>query len=198
MRLHTIIASTRPGRAGPSIAKWFHEFAKQDGKFDAQLIDLADFKLPLYDEPHHPMRRQYAQDHTKAWSASVTEADALVFVLPEYNFSPPPSFMNALDYLFWEWQYKPVGFVSYGGISGGVRAAQAARLQASTLKMSGPCAYTGRDMYETHKGLHLTNMDFNAVVEDLQKAMDKDGVPFATQNRFLARLAPMQHDIVTK
>ena len=62
----------------------------------------------------------------------------------------------------------------------------------------GPCQYTGRNMYDTHKGLHLTNMDFNAVVEDLQKAMDKNGVPFATQNRFLARLAPMQHDIVTK
>lgn len=62
----------------------------------------------------------------------------------------------------------------------------------------GPCQYTGRNMYETHKGLHLTNMDFNAVVEDLQKAMDENGVPFATQNRFLARLAPMQHDIVTK
>ena len=62
----------------------------------------------------------------------------------------------------------------------------------------GPCQYTGRNMTETHKGLHLTNMDFNAVVEDLQKAMDKNGIAFATQNRFLARLAPMQHDIVTK
>jgi hemoglobin len=62
----------------------------------------------------------------------------------------------------------------------------------------GPCAYTGRNMAESHKGLHLDNADFNAVVEDLQKAMDKNGVPFATQNRFLARLAPMQHDIVTK
>ena len=62
----------------------------------------------------------------------------------------------------------------------------------------GPCTYTGRNMKDTHKALHLTNMDFNAVVEDLQKAMDKNGVSFATQNRFLARLAPMQHDIVTK
>jgi|ERR1700749_1909555 len=62
----------------------------------------------------------------------------------------------------------------------------------------GPCQYTGRTMKETHKGLHLGNADFNAVVEDLQKAMDKNGVPFATQNRFVARLAPMQHDIVTK
>jgi hemoglobin len=62
----------------------------------------------------------------------------------------------------------------------------------------GPCKYTGRNMKDTHKGLHLGNADFNAVVEDLQKAMEKNGVPFATQNRFLARLAPMQHDIVTK
>jgi hemoglobin len=62
----------------------------------------------------------------------------------------------------------------------------------------GPCTYTGRNMHDAHKGLHLDNADFNAVVEDLQKAMEKDGVSFATQNRFLARLAPMQHDIVTK
>jgi hemoglobin len=62
----------------------------------------------------------------------------------------------------------------------------------------GDCTYTGRSMKDTHKGLHLTNADFNAVVEDLQKAMDKEGIGFATQNRFLARLAPMQHDIVTK
>jgi hemoglobin len=62
----------------------------------------------------------------------------------------------------------------------------------------GPCVYTGHSMKEAHKGLHLTNADFNAVVEDLQKAMDKDGVPFTTQNRFLARLAPMQHDVVTR
>jgi NAD(P)H-dependent FMN reductase len=134
-RLHTIIASTRPGRIGPSVARWFHEFADSHGKFDAKLVDLADFNLPIYDEPHHPMRRQYTQAHTKEWSASVNAADALVFVIPEYNYSPPPSLTNALDYLFWEWQYKPVAFVSYGGVSGGLRAVQPARLHASTLKM---------------------------------------------------------------
>jgi hemoglobin len=62
----------------------------------------------------------------------------------------------------------------------------------------GPCTYTGHTMEETHKGLHLTNFDFNALVEDLQLAMDKVGIPFAVQNRFLARLAPMQHQVVTK
>lgn len=62
----------------------------------------------------------------------------------------------------------------------------------------GPCAYKGHDMTMAHKGLHLTNANFNAVVEDLQDAMDKVGLPFATQNRFLARLAPMQHQVVSK
>ena len=62
----------------------------------------------------------------------------------------------------------------------------------------GPCVYTGHNMREAHKGLHLKNADFNAVVEDLQKALDKNSIPFATQNRLLARLAPMQHDIVTR
>jgi hemoglobin len=62
----------------------------------------------------------------------------------------------------------------------------------------GPCVYKGHTMHEAHKGFHLTNADFNAVVEDLQAGMSKAGVPFATQNRLLARLAPMQRDIVTK
>lgn len=62
----------------------------------------------------------------------------------------------------------------------------------------GPCQYTGHNMAEAHRGLKLTNADFNAVVEDLQDAMDKVGVPFATQSRFLARLAPMQRHVVTK
>ena len=62
----------------------------------------------------------------------------------------------------------------------------------------GPCAYKGHDMVAAHKGLHLTNADFNVVVEDLQDAMTKVGVPFTIQNRFLARLAPMQHQVVSK
>jgi hemoglobin len=62
----------------------------------------------------------------------------------------------------------------------------------------GDCVYKGHTMREAHKGLHLTNFDFNSLVEDLQKGMDESGVPFATQNRLLARLAPMQRDVVTR
>ena len=62
----------------------------------------------------------------------------------------------------------------------------------------GPCHYTGRNMYESHKGLHLDRAQFNALVEGLQDGMDKYGVPFRVQNRLLAILAPMEHDIVTR
>lgn len=134
-KLHIIICSTRPGRVGPAVARWFHEFARKHGNFDAQLIDLADFNLPVYDEPMHPAQQKYEHAHTKAWSASVAAADAYIFVTPEYNYSPPPPLVNALDYVYREWNDKPCGFVSYGGVSGGLRAVQAVKLQITTLKM---------------------------------------------------------------
>lgn len=134
-KLHIVICSTRPGRIGPVVARWFNEIATSHNKFEAQLIDLADFNLPLLDEPFHPKMQQYEHAHTKAWSKSVASADAYIFVTPEYNYNPPPSLINALDYVYSEWNYKPCGFVSYGGISGGLRSAQAAKLVVTTLKM---------------------------------------------------------------
>jgi hemoglobin len=62
----------------------------------------------------------------------------------------------------------------------------------------GGCSYTGDPMKPVHQGLKLTNADFNALVEDLQLAMDRNGIPSRTQNRLLALLAPMQRDIVTR
>lgn len=135
LKLHTIVASTRPGRIGPGIAQWFNDFAAEHGKFDPVLVDLAEFNLPIFDEPEHPRLRNYHHAHTKAWSESVAEADAFVFVTPEYNFGPPPSLLNALNYLVSEWQYTPAGFVSYGGISGGLRAVQMTKQILTTFKV---------------------------------------------------------------
>ena len=135
LKLHTVICSTRPGRVGPAVAHWFHDVAQRHGKFDCELIDLAEFDLPVYDEPHHPKLQRYENEHTKRWSASVSAADAYVFVTPEYNYGPSPAFVNAIDYVFKEWNYKPCGFVAYGGVSGGLRAAQMERLIATNVKM---------------------------------------------------------------
>lgn len=81
------------------------------------------------------MKGQYQHAHTKAWSEKVASADAFVFVTPEYNFSAPPALLNAMNFLYHEWVAKPVGFVSYGGVSGGLRSVQVVKATASTLKM---------------------------------------------------------------
>lgn len=135
LKLQTIICSTRPGRVGPSVAVWFNEFVKEHGKFDAVLIDLADFNLPVLDEPNHPIMQKYQHEHTKVWSASVAAADAYAFVTPEYNYGPTPALVNALNYLYREWNYKACGFVSYGGMAGGVRSVQVSKLQVTAVKM---------------------------------------------------------------
>lgn len=134
-KLQVVIASTRPGRVGLPVGQWFFERAKSHGKFDVELVDLKEVGLPLMDEPEHPRLKRYQHEHTKRWSERVASADAFAFVIPEYNYSPPPSLLNALDYLFSEWAYKPAGLVSYGGISGGVRSQQALKLTLTTLKI---------------------------------------------------------------
>jgi NAD(P)H-dependent FMN reductase len=133
--LHVVIASTRPGRSGRAIGEWFRDRAVAGGDFDVELIDLAEVALPFFDEPHHPRLKQYVNAHTKEWSATVERGDAFVFVTPEYNHSFNAVLKNALDYLHHEWHHKAVGFVSYGGVSGGTRAVAGLRLVVGTLKM---------------------------------------------------------------
>jgi len=133
--LHVIAASVRNERACLPIAEWFVEFASTHRRFNVRLVDLKEVNLPLLDEPHHPSLQKYQYDHTKAWSAIVREADAYVFVTPEYNFGPPPALINALDYVYREWNYKAAGFVSYGGLSGGTRSVQVTKQLVTTLKM---------------------------------------------------------------
>jgi NAD(P)H-dependent FMN reductase len=131
-----IIASTRPGRAGAPIGAWFAAQAERHDGFEIDLVDLAELNLPMMDEPNHPRLRQYTHRHTKDWSERVDAADAVVFVTPEYNHSFPAPLKNAIDYLVQEWQYKPAGFVSYGGVAGGTRAVQSLKPVLDLLKMT--------------------------------------------------------------
>ena len=109
-KLEIIVASTRPGRVGPSVAHWIESEAAAHGGFDeVEVVDLAEVNLPFMNEPHHPRLGRYTHQHTRDWSAKVAEADAFVFVMPEYNYGYNAELKNAIDYLHSEWQYKPVG-----------------------------------------------------------------------------------------
>lgn len=134
-RLQIIVASTRQDRKGLAVAHWVERLAIAHAEFDVELVDLATVGLPLFDEPNHPRLGQYTNQHTKDWSATVSRADAFVLVTPEYNHSFPGSLKNALDYLSQEWADKPVGLVSYGGVSAGLRAATALKPVLAALRM---------------------------------------------------------------
>jgi len=135
LKLTIIIGSVRPGRVGPTVAAWFEGVAKEHGAFDVTLIDLADVGLPLLDEREHPVKQHYEHEHTKRWSAIVADADAFVFVTPEYDYFAPASLVNAVQFLSKEWAHKAAAIVSYGGISGGLRSTQMLRLLLSNVNM---------------------------------------------------------------
>lgn len=127
LKLKVIIGSTRPGRVGPTIADWVAGAAQTHGEFDVETVDLADMNLQFLDEEMHPAMGQYQHEHTKKWSAVVADADAFIFVTPEYDFFAPATLVNAVQVLLNEWRYKAAAVVSYGYVSGGLRAAQTMR-----------------------------------------------------------------------
>ncbi|MEE6310128.1 NAD(P)H-dependent oxidoreductase [Plantactinospora veratri] len=122
-----VVGSSRPGRRGPAVARWVVEVAAGHPAVRAdvaavELIDLAEQRLPLLDEPVPARFGDYRHDHTRRWSAVVAGCDAFVFVTPEYNHSIPAVLKNGIDYLDAEWRGKPAGLLSYG-VSGGGQAA---------------------------------------------------------------------------
>lgn len=124
-RLLVVSAATRPTSSGRPLAEWVTGQARDHGAFEVTPVDLAELALPFLDEPEYASSGNYAHQHTRDWSALVDSADAFVFVLPMYNGGFTAPFKNAVDFLYREWQGKPVGLVSYSaGGSGGAPAAQ--------------------------------------------------------------------------
>jgi len=134
-RIAIILGSTKPGRNGEAVAKWVNELAKKRTDAEFELVDVADYNLPLYDEPYPAMMQQYTKDHTKKWSEKINEFDGYIFVTAEYNHSIPGALKNAIDFLNVEWKNKAAGFVSYGS-AGGARAVEHLRLVAAELQMA--------------------------------------------------------------
>lgn len=136
VRIAIVLGSTRPGRRGEPVAHWVLEQATARGDASYELLDLADFALPLLDEPRPASAGKYEYEHTKRWSDAVDDFDGYVFVTPEYNRGPSGVLKNALDYLYKEWNDKAAGIVSYGSAASGLRAAEALRLTLGELQIA--------------------------------------------------------------
>lgn len=135
MKITVLTGSNRPGRFNIQPARWIADLAKSNEDIEVNLVDLQELQLPFLDESVPPSMNNYSHAHTKAWSKVVNESDGFIFVTPEYNHSYSAVLKNALDFLFHEWNYKPVAFVSYGALVAGSRAVEHLRTVVSELKM---------------------------------------------------------------
>jgi NAD(P)H-dependent FMN reductase len=135
LKVGIIVGSTRPGRKAEAVAKWAYDLLKSRKDAEFEIVDIADYKLPLLDEPVPPLMGQYSKAHTKTWSAKIASLDAFIFVTPEYNHSTSAALKNAIDFLFHEWNDKAAGFIAYGS-AGGVRAVEHLRLVMGEIKVA--------------------------------------------------------------
>ncbi|MEW9550804.1 NADPH-dependent FMN reductase [Nonomuraea sp. NPDC050783] len=143
MRLAVITGSVREGRHGPTITRWFEEQARRHGLFEVDVLDAAGHALPaaLPAAPAALLDTGSRPPELRELSARLAGADAFAVVTPEYNHSYPASLKHLIDWHVTEWQAKPVALVSYGGMGGGVRAAEHLRqvfaeLHAVTIRQT--------------------------------------------------------------
>ena len=137
LKIGIIIGSTRPNRKGEAVSRWVHEIAQKRTQPDVtfELVDIAEYELPLLDEPKPASSGQYEKAHTKKWSAKIASIDGFVFVTPEYNRSTSGALKNAIDFLYKEWNNKAAGFVGYGS-AGGTRAIEHLRGMMGELQIA--------------------------------------------------------------
>jgi NAD(P)H-dependent FMN reductase len=136
-RIEVILASTRPGRFGERPATWVMDRLSTRTDLDAELVDLRDYPLPIFDQPAPPARtlRDYPNEGIARWGRTVDRADGFIVITSEYNHGYPASLKNALDYIFPELGRKPISFVGYGNV-GGARAIEQLRLVAVEFEMA--------------------------------------------------------------
>jgi NAD(P)H-dependent FMN reductase len=135
VHIQAILGSTRQGRFGETVAKWFMSVAEQRDDLTIELLDLRDWPLPFFNHPTPPSSGEIAPE-ARAWSEKIKQGDGYVFISPEYNRGAPGVLKNALDYLWYEWNNKPVGMVGYGGAAGAARALAQLRLVAMELELA--------------------------------------------------------------
>lgn len=134
-KIAIITGSTRPGRINLGVAEWVLAQAQQRGDAQYELVDIADYNLPLLDEAMPPAYQQYSHEHTKKWAAKISEFDGFIFIAGEYNHSVQPALANAISYLNVEWANKAAGIVGYGSAFG-VRAVEHLRAILSELQIA--------------------------------------------------------------
>ncbi|WP_435882446.1 NADPH-dependent FMN reductase [Streptomyces umbrinus] len=142
LRIAVIVGSNREGRFGPVVAEWLLGRIRDRADLAVDVVDTADVHLPT--ALSYSPSAEVAAELGKV-TPRLAAADAFVVLTPEYNHSFPASLKTLIDWHFHEWRAKPVAFVSYGGLSGGLRAVEQLRQVFAELH-----AVTVRDTVSFH------------------------------------------------
>ena len=137
LKVKIILGSTRPTRFSEHAGGWILEQAKKITGIEAEILDLRDYVMPFFNEAVSPSYKQepYKNEAVARFTAKIAEGDAFIIVTPEYNRGTSGVLKNAFDWVYQEWNNKPVGFVAYGSV-GGARAVEQLRLTAVELQMA--------------------------------------------------------------
>lgn len=120
MKIYIVVGSIREGRTAIKIADWIYKEIKTYGfsTVEPEIVDLKEWDLPLFAGSNLPLSGIYDQPKQQDWADFIAQADAFIFITPEYNHGYSPALKNALDYLGKEWQGKPAAYVGYGATNG--------------------------------------------------------------------------------
>lgn len=156
LNIGIVLGSTREGRVSPQVGEWVKELADKRGDANYEVIDIADYNLPLLGEA--------GQDASgaAAWSEKIAQMDGFIFIVQEYNHSISASLKNALDYLRVEWNNKAAGIVSYGSV-GGARATEHLRGILSELSIAHVRVHPALSLFtDFENGTHFAPKDVQA------------------------------------
>jgi NAD(P)H-dependent FMN reductase len=159
LNIGIILGSTRQGRVSPQVGEWVKKIADQRGDANYEIVDIADYKLPMFGETD-------ASEQAGKWNAKLAELDGFVFIVSEYNHSISPSLKNAIDYAREAWNNKAAGIVSYGSV-GGARAAEHLRGILGELSVADVRVHPALSLFTDFENftvfkpaeLHLTNVN---------------------------------------
>ncbi|MGN6820988.1 MAG: NADPH-dependent FMN reductase [Sphingomonas sp.] len=135
LRISVIVGSVREGRMSLPIATWVMDRVARRTEFAAELLDLADWALPMFAEPYPPATGRYTGEQQRAWAETIGAADGYILVAPEYNHGMSAVLKNALDTVYAEWGRKPVAFVAHGTL-GGARSVEQLRNVTAAMAMA--------------------------------------------------------------
>ena len=176
MKIQIIVGSVREGRIAIKVARWVQRSIEKANfsTVQTELVDLKQWDLPIFAGAHPPITGIYDQPKQQEWADKISQADAIIFISPEYNHGYSPALKNALDYIGKEWQGKPAAYIGYGSTNGSRSIDQIRQVGTQLGLIDSNAILEIRDIFRRNQTEIFEANEFEiktlkAIIEKLQK-----------------------------